>query len=455
MEKQIDAQRLMDAYELFNTAGDGAPQETIDLIKQFHIYPGVSKMATKNAITLGRAAVEKKSVILVGEELRKASPMAKDEEEKPAEVIVTEAGASGKDAREKGVNEGFVGVEKITDIEIVKDTIKKSSYKIDSDAIKKHLENFLKSVTIENEAYTTGEIVVKFFKEKSTDVGMLVASGTKILDALMFVAMHDNEDAKGIFSFMEVKELSALSIAENMSQAKKAIQAAGVLVYINGGLPPNKGTDTRPVPKFVKEFIYQNEIGGLIAIGEQLSSGNTRKFPAKVFLNVDLNSFPLPVATRCKLAIAGNKAVRYAVFAGSCQKASMISAQGITTVEAMENVMKANARRKLAIEIADFLRTLSGAVEAQKRMHPLSPNKPTIKDLTLKLTRAIIESLSTTGLAQLYDKMEASKNNAFMKDTNFAGTEADGKRIWNIVVNSDAEFGELSVGSLKAMYGIV
>nr|BAT70020.1 50 kDa nucleocapsid protein [Blueberry mosaic associated virus] len=454
MEKQIDAQRLMDAYELFNTAGDGAPQDTIDLIKQFHIYPGVSKMATKNAITLGRAAVEKKSVILVGEELRKASPMGKDDQEKPAEVEVKDIGSS-KDPKEKGVNEGFVGVEKITDIEIVKDTIKKSSYKIDVDAIKKHLENFLKSVTIENEAYTTGEVVIKFFKEKLTDVGMLVASGTKILDALMFVAMHDNEEAKGIFSFMEVKELSALSIAENMSQAKKAIQAAGVLVYINGGLPPNKGTDTRPVPKFVKEFIYQNEIGGLIAIGEQLSSGNTRKFPAKVFLNVDLNSFPLPVATRCKLAIAGNKAVRYAVFAGSCQKASMISAQGITTVEAMENVMKVNARRKLAIEIADFLRTLSGAVEAQKRMHPLSPNKPTIKDLTLKLTRAIIESLSTTGLAQLYEKMEASNNNAFMKDTNFAGTEADGKRTWHIVVNSDAEFAELSVGSLKAMYGIV
>nr|DBA06932.1 TPA_asm: coat protein [Lithospermum ophiovirus] len=348
-----------------------------------------------------------------------------------------------------------VGGERIQSIDSFLENVKKDSYQIDTKSIEAHLLKFLESVTTEDEGYLTKEISIFYYKQKTYEIQSLVGAGTKILDALLFVSMKDNPEAQGMFNERAVDNLTSMTVGKNVQDAKRAIQAAAVLVYIQGSLPKNFDDDKKPVPKFIKENIYKGDIGNLNAIGKNLSSASTSKFPARVFLNVDINRFPVPVATRAKLSIAGNKGIRYAIFAGTCMKEELFIIGEEMKGPEVAKLTAMNNRIQLAIAISDFMRGLSGNTTAQLRMHPLSPNKPVVKGFLLKITRAIIESLSVEGRISLFNKMESAKNSSFLNDSNFAGEDIAGVRVWRILDNPDADFSDMSVNTLKGIYGVV
>nr|DBA06869.1 TPA_asm: coat protein [Allium ophiovirus] len=367
--------------------------------------------------------------------------------EKPSASVVVDP--MTKDAPEHQ----SLGAEKVKTITEFKSSINRDSYSIDSKAIESHLLKFLESVTVEDEGYLTGELKVYFYEEETSEVMNLIGAGTKVLDALLYASMGKIPSAKGMFSLIKVTELTQLSVGKYVQEAKRAIQAAAILVYIQGSLP--KQTDDKMVPKFISDKIYKGEIANLGVIGKQLSSANTEKFPSKIFLNIDINKFPVPVATRAKLSIAGNKGIRYAVFAGTCEKNKEIEINDTMKGKDIAIIQEWNTKIKLAVSISDFLRSLNGNVQAQLKMHPLAPNRPVVKSLLLKITRAIIESLNENGRIELYSKMVTAKNNSFLNDSNFSGEEVDGSRVWRIMENSEADFADISVASLKNVYGIV
>nr|DBA06903.1 TPA_asm: coat protein [Erigeron ophiovirus] len=347
------------------------------------------------------------------------------------------------------------GEVKITRVEELERIINENSYVIDEEKIIKHLEKFFKSLRQEEEFYKAGEVEIKYSGELVPDVIRLVSAGTKVLDAILYSLLGNDKSSRRIFSFVQVTDLTNEEVAQNIVKSKRAFLSAIVLLFVQGYLPSRSGEDKRSVPLFLNKEIYTGEpIDSLTSIGKNLSVAPTSKFPAKVLLNIDVNILPVPLATRCKLYVSGNKAVRYARYVASCEKRQENEIKNGDDLATVTKKFEDNNRLKLAKGITDFLATLIGNMKAQLRVHPQSPNRPTIKNFSLKLTNAILHTLSPAGRQEMVAKIDRDKREAFKKDENLYGVVRNGVRYWDVLSNAEADFAELSVLTLKIVYGV-
>nr|DBA06888.1 TPA_asm: coat protein [Chrysanthemum ophiovirus_mori] len=454
MSTFILAKSLQALIEIQQTLGnDKLTGEQMNTLKSWKLLHDNGSLVTNNVVTIAKESINPdKLVMLEGE---KIVPVADNKNEDQHKNQQSNQDKKNND-NEKNSENRFEDLSDtlLKDKATILAKIKSESYSIDSSKIKEHLENFLKSVTLGDEGYVSGEVVIKYIGERGADVNMLIAAGTKVLDAILYCAMAQSPDNTGMFKLVETSGISERTIAVNMSNAKRAIQAAAVLVYIQGGLPENKGKNSAetPVPQFITKEIYSGETVTMLSIGEQLSCANTKKFPAKVFLQIQLDILPPAVSSRCKLNIAGNRAVRYAKYASPFSTKSELKITEGTPVTQIEDIMKFNSKLKLSKDIVNCLKQVATNVTSQLVMHPLSSERPTIKNFTLKLTHAIIFSLSTSGLIAMSQKIVADNNPAFQKDVNFFGIKDGDSHTWPILSNPDADFSDITAESLKAAY---
>jgi len=341
--------------------------------------------------------------------------------------------------------------ESIKDLEAFNTLILKDSFRVSPEQIKEHLQRFINTIPKNGEGYYSGEVQIFYYKQLEKNTEKLVGAGTAVLDAILYCSTND--EGKGIFMFNEIKELTTAAVSSNLSKAKAAILAAVVLVYIQGGLPPSSGVDRRPIPKFVQGLV-KTWAKSLVDIGTALSSTDTKKFPEAVFLQLPLKDLPPAVASRCRLNIAGNRAVRYAKFAAPFERATKKAVLATMTPVQLADTLSFNNRIQHAVDIADFLISVDGKEEALMKMHPLSPNRPTVKNLTAKLTRAILESLSLTGRLSMIAKIDDQAIAAFKADDDLYGALEGDIREWSVLSDSEKDFSDLTIAVLKGYYGM-
>nr|DBA06939.1 TPA_asm: coat protein [Phalaenopsis ophiovirus] len=327
--------------------------------------------------------------------------------------------------------------------------IEGKSLNLNLENIKKVLEEYIKTLPKSGETYLPGEVKIYMFKDIDISVSSLLAAGSKVLDSILYCCYHESDEHNFIFDVEKMDhEVNKLEIAENINYGQKAIKAAFTTVY-NQGYLPSLGQLNRGMSRFVKETIFGDNNLTELMFCERLSSTNPSKFPASVFLQISIDSLPTEVASRCKMSIAGNRAIRYAVLAKSFERRD-------PDAEDIGGSVGRAINRKIssACDIVDCLSSLSSDWEAQKRMHPLNSQKVVLKNFTLQLTHAIIYSLTAKGRQDLHDTIIDKKIEAFKRDTNFFGVmNNENELIFPILDNTDADFLSLSITNIKAAYG--
>nr|DBA06873.1 TPA_asm: coat protein [Arctotis ophiovirus] len=445
MESKIKVSQLHEAFNKFAKDKNNAPTELVDLLKQFGILDENNSYVASNCTAMEKYFVTNPNgdVVMVG---KKLSSIASSSGTKPDE--------NPKEEKQRFANTKLSD-KKLTKKEEITETIKQQSYTLELTRLKEVLEAFVKTITLEDEAYRQGDIFVRYLGSRDDDITMLIAAGTKILDALIFYSLKHEVANSSLFIEERVEEgISEKEIVSNVREGKRALQAGIVLVYIQGSLPGSKTSEGRKVPNFIVDKLYDGESVTMEKIGKELSNVSTAKFPAKVLLQMNIDLLPVPVASRCKLNVAGNRAIRYAVFASGFEEAEEVEITETTPRVAIAAIMEGNRKLKLSKELKKSLTSLDGCYKNQLVMHPLSDVKPTIKNFTLKLTCAIVFSLSKNGRKAMAEKIIADKNEAFKRDLNFFGTGEGNEREWLVIRNVDADFGGLSAEGLKNIYKV-
>lgn len=305
----------------------------------------------------------------------------------------------------------------------VKEIIEGKTFSIDPAKVKEVLEEYVKGLPKTTETYGSGSIIVYYFKGVDLSVSSLLSAGTKVLDAIMYMSFGSSEEHKFIFKSEELnpKMIKVNEITDYLTNGNRAIKAAFCCVYNQGSLP-SKSNDERNLSKFIKETVFRDKSLTANKFCDFLSSADPSFFPAKVFLEIPFDHLPTEVASRCKMAVAGNKAIRYAIFSRRFEQ-NKLADLTTATAEEMKNHMIATGKIEKAIKIAEKLSALGSDFEAQKKMHPLSISRTSRKNFTLQLTAAILFSLSEEGRVAMRSAIDSNKIEAFKRDENIYGVK--------------------------------
>nr|DBA06977.1 TPA_asm: coat protein [Xerochrysum ophiovirus_visco] len=328
------------------------------------------------------------------------------------------------------------------------------SFEVNIEAVQAELDKFYKELPADGEGY--GPMEVKVFKFADTDEeGSLfeyLGAGTLPLDAILYSALGKNEKSSGMFNVFVVEKMKESAMARNIKKGKGLLRACTVMVYVQGGLPIIDEKDMRPIPSYISKHLLDGKHKMMNEIPQLLSSTSTKKFPQKIFLKVDTATLPDADCARCKLSVAGNKIVKYAVLASKFERAPMPALP--KNMEELEKVNNERLKLQKAYNIVDYLLSVQTDFEAMLRMHPLNGFKPSVTNLTRKITTAIVFSLSMKGRIDLVDNLILEDNKAFLKDTYLIGmTGPSGTRIHKNLTDSSCDFSSITVDTLKNMYG--
>jgi hypothetical protein len=377
-------------------------------------------------------------------------------------TVTTTVVAKGKseDAGTSGaVKTAEAAVESVEDVtfsaEEMKKMIQVKSLTIDSSKIKEVLEAYVKDLPKTAETYKAGDISIFWYAGVEDSISSLLSAGTKILDAIMYMAYKTSKDHNFIFVTKELspKKVNSIEIAKRMDEGKKALLASFCMVYNQGSLP-SKTTDEKNLSKFIKETLFKGT-KDLTSnkLVEMLSTADPGLFPAGIFLEIDLKFLPTEVASRCKMSVAGNRAVRYATLSMKFERNTIEKPTSADT-DAIIKYSAELAKLNKAQQMVDTLSALASDFEAQKLMNPSNPKRTVRKNLTLQLTCAIITSLSAKGRADLRKAINEGKIEAFKRDTNFYGTMNQiNEPEHRVLFDSEADFSELSVDAIKTAWG--
>jgi hypothetical protein len=337
----------------------------------------------------------------------------------------------------------------------LKEVIEGKTFSIDQEKVKETLEKYIKDLPRTAESYSSESIEIMSFKGVEISISSLLSAGTKILDAILYLTYKDSIEQSAIFKVKELnpKTIIVSELQENINIGNKSIKAAFCCVYNQGSLP-SKTSEDRNLSKFIKETLFRDSKLTSQKFASHLSSSDPTYFPASIFLKISFDHLPSEVASRCKMAVAGNKAIRYAILAKRFEQNSIPDRKDMSTEE-MRDHMNQMTKLEKAIKITETLSTLGSNFEAQKRMHPLSTTRQTRKNFSLQLTCAIVHSLSPRGRAAMRKEIEEKNIAAFKRDDNIFGKKnALDEVFFPVLTSSDADFSELSVEAVKAAYGL-
>nr|DBA06930.1 TPA_asm: coat protein [Lepidozia ophiovirus_sela] len=365
----------------------------------------------------------------ISETIAQRTTSPEKEREKTVKPIITRMGKP-----EKGQSSGSM-----VTAENIEAMLASSAFKMEIKILVEKMNEFAKTIP-EDEKYNMGEVSIRLLKGAKVSVHNLVAAGTLVLDAVLYSSYHEDQAALYMFAIEELEEISMEEVSVSVDHARKAFIAALVLIYNRGSMPTYTSDESnqKPLIKLLRENLYHDELTTESEVAKYLSCTTTRKFPARSLLDVNIDGLPPQYVSRMKLAVAGNRVVKYAehasLFAQSSSKIDANAKLSADELAAHQKIVKAH-------ELVDALRSRSGNFHAQLKLHPLNPNKSVPVGFTMKMTSAILHSLTEAGRLALVKHFQDKDMRSFLKDKNIMGSyDALNNRTWPILNDENGNF---------------
>lgn len=252
-------------------------------------------------------------------------------------------------------------------------------------------------------AYGPGEIKIHLFNNEvgGKSFKALLAAGTLVLDAILYIALHQNTAYGKLFdcSGPTTRETSGAIDHRNLSM--HVLLAAIEHFYTRGSLPSYN--ENKLSKNIIQRTLGVWEIGTEGRLAELLSTGALDKFPSEVFLDIDIATLPQITLNRIKLSPAGTKFRRYAEMIDAIpasEKQDYPAGQAI--IDSVKNM-----------NLADLL-----------HFHPLhiaSVIKPS--QCSLKIQAEMLRTLTPDGIHQLLSVIQSKRMLALMKDSRMYNDE--------------------------------
>nr|DBA06965.1 TPA_asm: coat protein [Viola ophiovirus] len=421
------------------------------LLKEFKICYDNRALNPSNLVVLKEMANSDKDWLLTVDEAGSLEQCPIQEETNKPPPEPRKRGQETKKNNERGEGSKVMksGAELMTNLS-------GQNFQVDASRVKAELEKFYNNLPADGQGYSANEVKIFRFGDLDSEFSLceLLGAGTKPLDALLFVSLATDEKSNGMFDIHKIESYAEEDMSFNIRQGRGLIRACTIMVWIQGFLPSIDSTDTRPIPAYLLKHLIELNVTKMQDLPELLSCTSTRKFCQKIFFEINLNILPLNDASRCKLSVAGNKIVKYAISASRFERRGIPAfIPGGTEAENLRN----NAERKKvkqAFCILEYLLAVQTDLEAMKKMHPMSPERPTTPGLTRKITCAIIYSLTDKGRVDLYNHLKQKQNTAFLQDETLVGKPGEpGRRVYPELNTPEGDFSSITVETLKNMYG--
>jgi hypothetical protein len=340
------------------------------------------------------------------------------------------------------------------------DEINFTSIEIDTSLVVSALESFAKTVKREG-GYLREEIKIVEMTDSIITIQSLVAAGTKILDASLYVTMQSDETKKKIFKVLKINEITNTECGKNLQSGLCALIGAILVVYNRGNLPSKtySSENRRPLQNLLVSNVFHEAISFEDELAEMLSSAPLFKYPAGSLLEFNLNLLEAFVGQRAKLSIAGNKVVRLAVIAGKFEKQKIW-----TDEELVKDLLTFAARSEERVKImhsnllVEQLKSYGPDLQAQLRLHPLAKNRHVPAKFVGIMIKAILMSLSNNGRNELCETLlgnrESKKMGSYTKDQLLMGSTDEEKknRTWSILTDKDYDVNSITVDGLKSVF---
>jgi len=410
-------------------------------------------MAEKEAERIKAETEEKR----LEEELKKVKEdrvKAAHEKEKvdamDLKTISAEAGSVISDVGAKG--EEMIGGAAFMDL------VKMEGTSIKAETLIEHLNKFAQTCRL-TEGYLPKEIQIYSVEGAEMKTEFLIAAGTKVLDAILYVSVGEGEETSHLFDIHILPKIERAIAAPNIMNAKSAFCAGICMVYNRGNLPTTaiilkEGVEVeKPLQKFITSILHwSNPPKSEKELAEMLSCTNTTKFPSVSLLSINLKHLPGPVAGRCQLSIAGNKVVRLAAFAGKYEKRTATPVNKDTDLERIDKITKFNNELKIAHSIVKNLIDQMANIKGQLNLHPLV-KKGIPAGFVSECIKAILFSLSDKGRAAMVTEIKEKGMGVLAMDSMLTGELGIGGIItWPILKDEGIDFTKWNGQSIAKLF---
>jgi len=288
-------------------------------------------------------------------------------------------------------------------------------------------------------AYIEQEVVIhKFDEERIATLFGLLAAGTKPLDAILYMSLHDT-DKSAIFNVQPPLDLSTKNAAMRAQKSRGVFIAWATVVITRGGNPSNSAVQPRKLPKLITE----RALAGLNIMNEheltpECSSCSLTKFPSEALLEIDLANFPTEYYKRMTMSIAGSRALRDANIAAKFERVSLFSND--PTIKAKQQ--RAQALYKYLLNASTDERSMMG-------LHPMNTgNTHRIPRFTEKMTNVVLHVLTEEGRKAFAKYIIAEKMESFMKDGNIMPDAGTNRPPFSVMKRDSGDFMDVTEEAL-------
>nr|DBA06944.1 TPA_asm: coat protein [Pseudolycopodiella ophiovirus] len=440
-DKRVVSSRLSKLEQMFKAHGD-VPIQLNDN-DDFEIVsmtpPEITEKESNPSITVEKMSTGQSQKM---KELQGAIAKVSEKEDK--------ASSSGGGDPKKKVTKALPKTGWVNSVNI-NAVMQESKFKFDADKVVKVMNDYITSIP-ESETYKAGEVKVTILEDSPVSVHNLIAAGTLVLDAIIYMAMHQEEEAKYLFEITTIQELEFNSVMSNLQTAKCAFISTIILIFTRGSMPAKVGmASKRPLIKLICEDLEYGMDATEQSVALDLTCSNPMKFPSSVFLKINIKDLPSKFFSRIRLSPAGNKVIKYAELASRFDKA----VAPISDPPKMEDLIE-KGNLEHALKLVKGLKDRQGNFEAQMMLHPLNPNKKVPVGFALKMTKAILHTLSESGRVAMRKHIDSKKILAFQKDLNFYGsTDQAGEVTWEILSDQNVNFMDVSLEMLDSIFKVV
>jgi len=308
-------------------------------------------------------------------------------------------------------------------------SISESEFNVTPDHISDAFNLLINSVP-DGARYLAGEVKVHMFDENNITFESLLAAGTLILDAVLFMALKDDGEYGGLFD-MQGPLYSDKSDSALIRQTAYLAFIASIEHYLTKGVLPGMGNQNDQLSRnIVQRTLSETGITTSGQLGQILSSAKISKFPRTIYLGIDLGKIDKTTGQRIALSPAGTKFMRYLYMVGLFIGDSTMTSK--------------NAAAK---KIYDFVKSIKP--EQLIKFHPdheSSVRKP--QKCSAKISVMLMKNLNSKGQTAVLTYINTKNMEALKKDT-LMYAMVDGKVVCPGV--NDPEFNDdcITVESLE------
>nr|DBA06876.1 TPA_asm: coat protein [Buxbaumia ophiovirus] len=156
--------------------------------------------------------------------------------------------------------------------------------------------------------YMPRSVLIFYTYGSKVTLNSIIGSGTKVLDAILFCSLREDEERSQIFNLTILpKAPSSVDINANLKTAKRSFMSMIVHWYCTGSAPVGTGSTN----KFIKDVLLESKTNSIQDLAGTLSSTGISAFPIDVVASIPFSSLPYEVRGRCVLGLAGTRFLKY------------------------------------------------------------------------------------------------------------------------------------------------